>query len=137
MHDIPAEQAYLFRHAMLREAAYELHLPSTRSALHGLALNLIEEHFGGRPPDFLLAPARESKPDPHPLDAFAAEMAAHAAAASNPVEALYLKRAAYTAENDFRYSEAIGLWRKLRELKTTDESAEAGRRAGSLAVKLG
>jgi len=40
---LSAEIAYLFRHAMLREAAYQLQPPAERSALHALALNVIEE----------------------------------------------------------------------------------------------
>lgn len=40
-----AEQAYLFRHAMLREVAYELWLPSDRSRLHTLALDVLEQVF--------------------------------------------------------------------------------------------
>ena len=33
-----AESAYLFRHALLREAAYQLQLPTDRARLHALAL---------------------------------------------------------------------------------------------------
>lgn len=34
-----AEQAYLFRHALLRDAAYGLHLPGERAELHRLAID--------------------------------------------------------------------------------------------------
>lgn len=37
-----AERAYLFRHALLRDAAYELQPPSERAALHRLALAAFE-----------------------------------------------------------------------------------------------
>lgn len=40
-----AEQAYLFRHALLREVAYGLWLPSDRSRLHTLAIDVIEHAF--------------------------------------------------------------------------------------------
>ncbi len=39
---LTAETAYLFAHTLLREAAYELHLPSERARLHGLALASME-----------------------------------------------------------------------------------------------
>lgn len=38
-----AEQAYLFRHALLRAAAYELQPPGERAALHRLALAILPE----------------------------------------------------------------------------------------------
>lgn len=44
-----AELVYLFRHALLRSAAYELQLPGDRARLHVLALELLEQLFGGRP----------------------------------------------------------------------------------------
>ncbi|KAF0247056.1 MAG: hypothetical protein FD180_173, partial [Planctomycetota bacterium] len=37
-----AETAYLFRHALLRDAAYQLQLPGDRARLHGIALRAIE-----------------------------------------------------------------------------------------------
>lgn len=47
MPDIAAELAYVFRHALLRAAAYELQLPAERAGLHQLAAGLIEELCGG------------------------------------------------------------------------------------------
>lgn len=44
-----AEAAYLFRHALLRDAAYQLQLPTRRARLHRLAFGLIEDLWGGRP----------------------------------------------------------------------------------------
>lgn len=43
-----AELAYLFRHALLRDAAYELQPPRDRGRLHALALDVIEQLFEGR-----------------------------------------------------------------------------------------
>jgi tetratricopeptide (TPR) repeat protein len=40
--DQPAEQAYLFRHALVRDAAYALQLPADRARLHRLALKVLE-----------------------------------------------------------------------------------------------
>ena len=45
MHQVSAENVYLFTHAVYREAAYQLHLPSDRQRLHGLALDVIETQF--------------------------------------------------------------------------------------------
>ena len=45
-----AEEAYLFRHALLRDAAYQLQLPGDRERLHLLAFELIEALAGGPPP---------------------------------------------------------------------------------------
>jgi tetratricopeptide (TPR) repeat protein len=61
---VNAEQAYLFRHALVRDAAYALQLPGERARLHRLALNTLEG----------LLP--ETERDPH-----AAELAAHARSA--------------------------------------------------------
>jgi non-specific serine/threonine protein kinase len=41
-----AEQAYLFRHALLRDAAYQLQLPSARGALHHLAFEILRSLQG-------------------------------------------------------------------------------------------
>jgi tetratricopeptide (TPR) repeat protein len=43
-----AEHAYLFSHAIMRDAAYELQLVSDRARLHAIAIELIENVFGGR-----------------------------------------------------------------------------------------
>lgn len=42
MEALSGEVAYLFRHAVMREAAYQLQLPSSRGQLHGLALEILE-----------------------------------------------------------------------------------------------
>ena len=42
MSEVSAETAYLFRHAMVREAAYQLQPPADRSGLHVLALDILE-----------------------------------------------------------------------------------------------
>ncbi|MBI2923414.1 MAG: hypothetical protein HYY18_20340, partial [Planctomycetes bacterium] len=44
-HSLPppsAELAYVFRHALVRDAAYHLQMPGDRARLHGLAFALIE-----------------------------------------------------------------------------------------------
>ncbi|MEK7469212.1 MAG: tetratricopeptide repeat protein [Planctomycetota bacterium] len=56
-----AESVYLFRHALLRDAAYQLQLPSDRTKLHRLAFELL----------LFITPSPE-------MDAVAAEVADHA-----------------------------------------------------------
>ncbi|MBZ0135996.1 MAG: tetratricopeptide repeat protein [Planctomycetes bacterium] len=74
-----AETAYLFRHALLRDAAYQMQMPGDRAKLHELAFYLIEEAFGGRPPEPPPLDAVESpKFEPHSTDGVAAELAEHA-----------------------------------------------------------
>lgn len=43
-----AEAAYLFRHAVLRDAAYQLQLPGERARLHALAVTVLEDLAAGR-----------------------------------------------------------------------------------------
>lgn len=95
-----AETAYLFRHALLRDAAYQMQLPSDRARLHSLALSLIEDMVGSVPV-FEQDPFAEGR-KPHPCDSFAEELASHAAAA-----------AVLGDDNEafFRSREAVYLWR--------------------------
>ena len=95
-----AETAYLFRHALLRDAAYQMQMPSERGRLHALALDLIEEMVGSVPV-FEHDPFTAGR-KPHPCDSFAGELAEHAAAAAILGE----KNEAY-----FRSREAVYLWR--------------------------
>jgi tetratricopeptide (TPR) repeat protein len=41
-----AEQAYLFRHAVLRDAAYQMQLPAVRVELHRLIIEIVHALFG-------------------------------------------------------------------------------------------
>lgn len=49
MTSLPAELAYLFRHALLRDAAYALQPPSTRAELHAHACEVIDALTAGNP----------------------------------------------------------------------------------------
>lgn len=115
-----AEQAYLFRHALVRDAAYELQPPTDRARLHALALELLELLHGG--------PAHDpgpptlgglQLPPAHPTDAVVLDLALHAELAAiadpsvAPAAELYLHRAAAIATMQFRYREAVELWRRL------------------------
>lgn len=103
-----AESAYLFRHALLRDAAYDLQLPADRARLHTLTLQILQE---------LLELPEEDDP-PHVNDAFMHELADHAAAAGE-WESLrkYLWRASMYAEQHYRPAEVQELTRRLAGLK--------------------
>lgn len=96
-----AELLYLFRHALLRDAAYQLQPPEARGLLHEHALRAMEHVADGR----------------HAmLDQFAAELAVHAREARHNaieprtdltrVELAYLQRAADRARDDYRHADA-------------------------------
>jgi WD40 repeat protein len=59
-----AEQAYVFRHALLRAAAYQLQLPADRARLHRLAFDVTEQIAGKLPAGGTLAFVSE-RPLPH------------------------------------------------------------------------
>jgi len=133
-----AEIAYLFRHALLRDAAYSLQLPSDRARLHELAFYLIEQAFGGRAPE--PPPLDAINPPefvPHATDRVAAELAYHGQRALEPGTGaksacpwlLYLRRAAEVADQQFR-PEAESLWLKLAEQLQGAACGEAIRSAG-------
>ena len=132
-----AETAYLFRHALLRDAAYQLQLPGDRARLHGLALFLIENHFGGRPqPLPPLGPVEGEVFRPEATDAVAEELARHARRALEGAavqdlegltacERLYLRRAAQHAEASFQNETAARLWREHADLVACTERGES------------
>lgn len=112
-----AERAYLFRHALLRDAAYQLQMPGDRARLHLLALDLIEQMVasGGSP-----------------LDLFAAELANHARAAAVvggdaalSREAKYLLAAAEYTQNGFELVGAMEYWNRLSTHPLADKSTRA------------
>ena len=97
--ELSAENAYLFRHAIVREAAYQLILPSARAELHGAAIIAFE----ARGADF--------------ANRFAAELAGHARLAGNAdTEVLYLPLAAQAARDAYQNEAATRLLRRLSEL---------------------
>jgi tetratricopeptide (TPR) repeat protein len=148
LHSLSAETAYVFRHAILRDAAYQLQLPGDRGRLHGLALEVIEKLAGGRPPD----PARRDSGDedsfrPHATDPFAQELAEHArlapsdaGTAGGGLSALrktYLRRAAEHAGASYLNIEAQSLWQQVAGLATGPEKGESLRRAAAKARDAG
>ncbi|NUN48828.1 MAG: tetratricopeptide repeat protein [Candidatus Brocadiae bacterium] len=136
---LAAERAYLFRHAVLRDAAYQLQIPGARAALHALAFTLIESLLGGRPPAETRGRRGAEPPwQPHPTDLFAEELAGHAAlAGSGPdaaaAERLYLSRAARWEGLNFRFASSAGLWTRHAGRVSGIVRAESFRRAGTMA----
>ncbi|MBI2920619.1 MAG: tetratricopeptide repeat protein [Planctomycetes bacterium] len=138
---ISAETAYSFRHALLRDAAYQLQLPGDRARLHGLAFLLIEDLCGGAPPLPLPLTLGHAPPvPPHPSDPFAQELALHARLASTAPpqrESLYLRRASEVAEKSFRYGMAEALWQALADRIAGPERGIALLRAAAAAYVQG
>lgn len=134
---VSAESAYVFRHALLRDAAYQLQLPGTRTRLHGLALSCMEAAFGGRPEP--AAPAGGEPHAPHASDPFARELAGHARLSGAPAGLVkgYLCRAAEHAEAAFRMREAEELWVEVAATGEGPGGAEALRRAAVAAYEDG
>lgn len=126
-----AEQAYFFRHAIVREAAYELQTASQRAALHLLAIEAME-HFS-------------------PGDELAYELAGHAASArlahlgvgSDVAEPLqmkeftYLARASIYAEQRFNYERALECSRRRFALRPDVTPLDQLHRLGSLCFTTG
>mgnify|MGYP001314570574 CR=1 FL=1 len=122
-----AETAYLFRHALLRDAAYELQPPGERSRLHRIAASCIEHVYSGPPEAPPLSAIEIFDTPPHPLDAHAADILFHAEASLGGGEAdpalietclLYLQRAACHSDRMHRSVDAAALWRRAGELAT-------------------
>ena len=100
-----AEKSYLFRHAVLRDAAYGLMLPSVRGTLHLEVVQLVEAMF----------PA-------HERDGMAADLADHLSLAGDTPELRvrqchYLHIAVGRAESGFRNHEARLLLDRLVEIE--------------------
>lgn len=144
-----AESAYLFRHGLLREAAYQLQIPSDRAQLHALAVRVIESVFDGPPPP-LASDARGEVPvEPHALDSLAEELALHAKMGQSPgnpenerlraSEVLYLMRAANWANDRYHFSRALQWFEAVAAHPNTfaELKARALREAGWLHYVLG
>ncbi|MBK9973627.1 MAG: tetratricopeptide repeat protein [Planctomycetes bacterium] len=131
-----AETAYLFRHAVLRDAAYQLQTVGDRAALHGLAFHLIEQAFGGRAPQPDSLEARGvPRFQAHPIDHVAAELAWHALqagqqdSAMRDLASLYLHRSAEYSGAQYQTAGSAAHWLALAKLLASAGRAEAMRRA--------
>ncbi|MCA8915130.1 MAG: tetratricopeptide repeat protein, partial [Planctomycetes bacterium] len=127
-----AELAYLFRHALMRDAAYELHLPEERARLHALAHDAIEQLFS----------ARDSE-----LDAMALELAHHAGSAGSILddqrllnsECKWLERAGVHAHAHWRGNEAAELFLRVAGHQAADDKTRSHAlcRAGKVLLDIG
>lgn len=108
-----AETAYLFRHAVMRDAARNLHLPSDRARLHGLALDILQALPG------------------LDLDALAPELADHAHGAMDEAspdeqaryaaqEQTFAARAARHAEKNWQLKQACEYWGRVSRHRIQD-----------------
>lgn len=135
---VHAESAYLFRHALLRDAAYQLQLPGDRARLHALAIAAIESVLG-------------QSGNIESLAHCAAELAEHARAASYGAqissddlerrEWTYCRLAADWALRHFEFKSAAAHFCRVSELASVppkeaaevqQSAAEALRNAGEL-----
>lgn len=103
-----SELRYLFRHALLRDAAYRMQVRARRQALHALAVESLERLY-------------EADLRPH-----YAELAYHAERADLPAKALdYYRRAGETARDGYQNSQAVDFYNRALDL--TPQEAYEGR----------
>ncbi|MCG3182036.1 MAG: hypothetical protein ICCCNLDF_00090 [Planctomycetes bacterium] len=126
-----AETAYLFRHALLREAAYELQLPTARSSLHGLAaricIDLYDQRAEGSSYDFLVEEiVRHLAADTAGRDEWAVEQ-----------QRRFTLKAAELAALQYRGTDAVRFWRDLAAIVPDSQRSLALYRAGCAARELG
>jgi len=105
---LPAELAYLFRHAVIRDAAYDLQPPTARAALHAMALEILE-----------------SLATSDTLDSWAEELADHARQAMEAesadrqalqhLELAYLQRAAEHEAKHWHNERSVTLRERIAE----------------------
>jgi tetratricopeptide (TPR) repeat protein len=126
-----SELSYLFRHALLRDAAYQLQLPGDRAHLHRFAFDLIETLAGGRPPGPV--PDRDgivADTPPHASDSWARDLASHArAGGAAAAAAVYEWRSAAVEDQIGLHGPAIEAWFRVAQGSSGAVRAEALRRA--------
>lgn len=147
---MPAEIAYFFRLPLLRDAAYQLQVPSDRARLHRLALEITETMFGGRPPEPQPDQWGDLNGQPHTTDPYALDLAEHARGVRIWAgdddgsllarELLYLRRGAEYSGAQFDNDAAVRLWERLAALVEEDApvtASKALRRAGAILLQGG
>ncbi|MCA8911605.1 MAG: tetratricopeptide repeat protein [Planctomycetes bacterium] len=121
-----AEQLYEFRHAMVREAAYQMQLPSERAALHDATF------------EYLHATLDDADRTVH-----AQELLSHIRGAGDEAlatyELVYLRRAARRAQYTFQDAAACDLLEEVRShhLCDLETSLRASQELGGLLLRLG
>ncbi|MCC6739530.1 MAG: tetratricopeptide repeat protein [Planctomycetia bacterium] len=134
------ETLYLFRHALLRDAAYQLQMPAERARLHAEAFAVIERLCGGRAPEPAAVDAVNPTPQAtHPTDPFAEELAAHARLGGGDpaLQLRYLLRSVAIAIRDYRNAAAQDLWLRIAALVSGGQRGIALRQAGLAAARRG
>lgn len=126
MMQLYAEQMYLFRHAAVRDAAYQLQPPADRALLHRLALQILEA-LPGLAPGPIGLELRE-----HARQAQAGALAPEVRASLIEAERKYLRLGADHARFNYDYASALAGFRELLEL-LRDQPHEAALIADSLA----
>lgn len=123
---------YLFRHALLRDAAYDLQLPADRARLHGLALRLIERMHPESTRDSLaaeLAEHAQRSGDPQlqgTLLGYTWRAAHFARAKHDPAALRWFDQAANLETDPARKGQALQLAADV--LLTTGSARQAGQR---------
>lgn len=119
------EDAYLFRHALLRDAAYQLQPPTHKAQLHRLAADLIEQLTHD---DKLASNSREI------ADHLMFARLASAKTSISPKERQFTKLAAAHERSQFALSSALALWLRLLDITLGQDRFEPMREAGVLAL---
>ncbi|UCC85993.1 MAG: tetratricopeptide repeat protein, partial [Anaerolineales bacterium] len=115
-----SELRYIFKHALLRDAAYRMQVRARRQALHALAVDVLESVYAGD-----LAP-------------YYAELAHHAERAHLTDKAVrYLQQAGDAAVRNYANTEAIAhFYRALALLDVLPETIERDRQELALQIAL-
>jgi len=116
MAEVDAEVAYLFRHVVLRDAAYELQPPAERARLHALAFHAMEAMLGGRNET---AEHNGHRPmfAPSVADSVAADLAQHA----------HMAQLSGDEEEHLQTAELHHLWRAANYAAARRNEAESSR----------
>ncbi|MBK9973869.1 MAG: tetratricopeptide repeat protein [Planctomycetes bacterium] len=144
-----AESSYLFRHALLRDAAYQVQIPSDRAPLHALVVLISESLFGGRPPEPAIVPGEDGRLEEHHTDTIAAELAQHAQYALEALTTMqdggtiaacrrvYLHRSAILMTERHSHERAAVAWAALAPLLGGVNSVECLRRCAMSLHRVG
>lgn len=129
--DISAETEYLFRHATVRDAAYQLLPVSQRARLHGTALDILEESAMGHTLEIVMELAEHARLAQVGVTIFASELPLR--------EIRYLRLAARHSAAKYENEHAARLWETVGEHPRADnnEKAEALIEAGLMHWMLG
>ncbi|MCC7508535.1 MAG: tetratricopeptide repeat protein [Planctomycetes bacterium] len=127
MHAPSAETEYFFRHAVTRDAAYQLILPTERDTLHNIAGEAMEALCAGE----------------HDLSQRAGEIAHHFRVAGRSVAGLAAREAHFVniagthAERSYANRKALELWLRLAEIGDEAARLVGTHRAGCMATLMG